>query len=155
MTVTTVATHAQCNTTGQVETQLIGGTAPYTYAWNTGANTQIITDLTPGIYEVTVTDANGTTEIRSAEVYGQYIPIFDENGYQIPCIPNLCPTLLTPRGNVSSGTYQANTAVNSDGTIPTNGSVQFKSGDVIILNSDFEVQPGANFEAIIEDCDGN
>jgi len=52
-------------------------------------------------------------------------------------------------------TYQANTAVNSDGTIPTNGNVQYKAGDVIILNGDFEVQPGAGFEAIIEDCDEN
>jgi len=161
MMVTTIVTHAECNTTGQVEVQIIGGTEPYTYQWNTGENivstssTTSITDLTPGIYEVTVTDVNGVTEIRNAEVYGQYIPIFDADGNQIPCNPNLCPTLLTLDGNVPSGTYQANIAVNSDGTILNNDNVQYKAGDIIILNGDFEVKPGASFEAIIEDCDGN
>lgn len=155
MILTVVVTHAQCNIAGQAKAQILGDTSSLTYAWNTGANTQTITDLTLGIYEVTVTDLNGEMQTRSAEVYGQYIPIFDENGVPVPCNPNLCPTLLTPGGNVPSGTYQANTAVNSDGTIPTNGNVQYKSGDIIILNGNFEVQPGANFEAIIEDCGSN
>lgn len=34
------------------------GTAPYTYAWNTGATSQFITGLLPGTYWVCVTDAN-------------------------------------------------------------------------------------------------
>ena len=36
-----------------------GGTGPYTYAWDNGQTTQTATDLCAGIYEVTVTDANG------------------------------------------------------------------------------------------------
>lgn len=35
-----------------------GGTAPYTYLWNTGAMTQSITGLPGGAYTVTVTDAD-------------------------------------------------------------------------------------------------
>jgi len=36
-----------------------GGTAPYSYQWNTGATTQTISASTEGTYTVTVTDAKG------------------------------------------------------------------------------------------------
>src|SRR5690606_35860960 len=36
-----------------------GGTAPYTYSWSNGANTQDLTGVVPGTYTVTVTDALG------------------------------------------------------------------------------------------------
>ena len=45
-----------------------GGTPPYTYLWDTGEDTQTITDLTPDIYYVTVTDDNGCTVEKEAEV---------------------------------------------------------------------------------------
>ncbi len=38
-----------------------GGTAPYTYLWNTGATTQALIGLSAGGYAVTVTDDNGCT----------------------------------------------------------------------------------------------
>ncbi len=42
-----------------VTTTVTGGTAPYVYLWNTGANTANLSDVTSGTYEVTVLDANG------------------------------------------------------------------------------------------------
>lgn len=42
---------------GSLKAQPSGGQAPYTYAWSTGATTQIIGGLLPGSYSVTVTDA--------------------------------------------------------------------------------------------------
>lgn len=45
-----------------------GGTAPYTYAWSTGATTQTIIGLAPGTYTVTVTDALGGVANGSATV---------------------------------------------------------------------------------------
>ena len=38
-----------------------GGTAPYTFVWNTGATDSLITNLTPATYSVTMTDALGCT----------------------------------------------------------------------------------------------
>lgn len=44
---------------GSVLANVSGGTAPYEYAWNTGAETQEIADLPEGTYELIVTDAQG------------------------------------------------------------------------------------------------
>jgi hypothetical protein len=45
-----------------------GGTAPYTYAWSNGGNTQMLTNLSQGNYTVTVTDAHGCTATAEGEV---------------------------------------------------------------------------------------
>ncbi len=45
-----------------------GGTGSYTYLWNNGATTDVISDLSAGTYSVTVTDANGCTANASYEV---------------------------------------------------------------------------------------
>ncbi|MGB0982448.1 MAG: T9SS type A sorting domain-containing protein [Saprospiraceae bacterium] len=49
----------------------MGGTAPYTYAWDAGANNQtdtVANSLTAGNYNVTVTDANGCTAITTVTI---------------------------------------------------------------------------------------
>lgn len=48
-----------------------GGTAPYRFRWNTGASTAALTGLAPGVYTVTVEDANGCTSTRSGTVSGE------------------------------------------------------------------------------------
>jgi hypothetical protein len=44
---------------GSVATTVTGGVMPYTYSWNTGQNTQNLSNLMAGTYSVLVTDANG------------------------------------------------------------------------------------------------
>ncbi|MFN7014220.1 MAG: T9SS type A sorting domain-containing protein, partial [Bacteroidia bacterium] len=48
---------------GSLTANPIGGTAPYTYSWNTSPvqTTQTISNLSAGIYTVTITDANNCT----------------------------------------------------------------------------------------------
>lgn len=45
-----------------------GGTAGYTYLWSNDATTQTITDLAPGTYTVSVSDANGCTTVETVTV---------------------------------------------------------------------------------------
>ena len=47
--------------TGSVTATVSGGTAPYSYAWNTGATTTSITNLVAANYSVLVTDSKGCT----------------------------------------------------------------------------------------------
>ena len=48
-----------CANNGFIEVATAGGTSPYNYAWSNGAIGDSIGGLANGIYEVTVTDANG------------------------------------------------------------------------------------------------
>lgn len=45
-----------------------GGTTPYTYLWSNGGVTATITNLAPGNYTVTVTDANSCTAVQTVTV---------------------------------------------------------------------------------------
>ncbi len=47
-----------------------GGTTPYLYAWENGGTTQTISNLNPGSYNVTVTDAHGCTSVETVTVNG-------------------------------------------------------------------------------------
>jgi len=50
---------------GAIYSNASGGSPPYSYVWNTGANTASIFGLPIGIYTVTVTDVNGCTASKS------------------------------------------------------------------------------------------
>jgi len=54
--------------TGNANTNVTGGTAPYAYLWNNGASTANITGLTAGNYTVVVTDNNGCTSSSSVSI---------------------------------------------------------------------------------------
>lgn len=63
-----------------------------------------------------------------------------------------CPPNLTVNNPINSTTYQAGFSLTSTGTIDAGKNVIFKAGSEIILNSDFEVEFGANFLATIDGC---
>lgn len=48
--------------TGSAQVTVSGATAPYTYAWSTGATTDTASGLAQGTYAVTITDANGCVD---------------------------------------------------------------------------------------------
>ena len=54
-----VASETCTGANGSVSLNVGGGSAPYTYNWSNGANTNTISNLSTGTYSVTVTDANG------------------------------------------------------------------------------------------------
>ncbi|MBS1568484.1 MAG: choice-of-anchor L domain-containing protein [Bacteroidetes bacterium] len=65
------ATTANCGqATGSVDADITGGSAPYTTAWSNGTAAEDLTNVAPGNYVATVTDANGCTVVEAATVGG-------------------------------------------------------------------------------------
>jgi hypothetical protein len=113
--------------TGSITLILQGGTSPYSYSWNTGGTTSAITNLTPGVYTVTVTDANGcsrTAHITVPSVAGPPISITANPS------PQLCagdPVLLCANGISGAYTWsngQTGACITVNPTVPTTYLVQ-------------------------------
>ena len=68
--ITVVDSNVSCNglLDGGATASATGGTAAYSYSWNTGAITASITGLGANTYSVTVTDANGCTDSTSVTI---------------------------------------------------------------------------------------
>lgn len=61
-----VLTQPSCSgNDGAIDITPIGGTAPYTYRWNTSATTQDLQNIGAGFFRITITDANGCSAVRS------------------------------------------------------------------------------------------
>src|SRR5581483_11177520 len=54
--------------TGAVNLSVANGTAPYSFSWSNGSNSQDIAGLAAGTYKVTVTDNNSCTATATAVV---------------------------------------------------------------------------------------
>ncbi|MBV7530653.1 gliding motility-associated C-terminal domain-containing protein [Chitinophaga sp. sic0106] len=101
-----------CNggNTGSLSLAVTGGTAPYTYLWNTGANTAGISNLTAGTYTCTITDANGCTGNSSATVTEPDLLIFATSQVNVNCNgANTGSATVNPDGGSRPYTYQWNT----------------------------------------------
>ena len=65
LTYTSVDPSCALTADGSVDLTVSGGVAPYTYSWSNGATTEDLTNVTTGVFNVTVTDANGASGLES------------------------------------------------------------------------------------------
>ncbi len=71
---------------GAVDIDVAGGTAPYSYQWNTGAQVQDLINVPEGSYQVSVTDANGCSLVSSTyEIVGPELMQLDAVVNAPPC----------------------------------------------------------------------
>ncbi|MDN3690377.1 PKD domain-containing protein [Cyclobacterium jeungdonense] len=59
-----------------------GGVEPYQVSWNIGSTQREFTGLGPGFYQVTVTDANGCSQIRDTVI--EDLPVYDISPEVVP-----------------------------------------------------------------------
>ncbi len=77
LSLNTTNTNIDCfgQASGSVSVNVVGGTAPLTYAWSNGATSQTVNNLPSGSYTVTVTDANGCTDQMSVTINQPQSPL--------------------------------------------------------------------------------
>ncbi len=88
---------------GSIDLTVHNGVAPITYLWSNGATTQDLSNLNPGNYSVTVTDANNCPVVENYTIYQG----------QAPACPNLADQygnyIVSNCGQINSQfTYQIN-----------------------------------------------
>lgn len=83
----TIATNnASCNNAnGSALVSITSGTAPYSYSMTSGDTTNVATDLSSGLYSVTVTDANGCMASSNFLIADSDGPSISENITQATC----------------------------------------------------------------------
>lgn len=95
---------------GSITATPIGGQSPYTYLWNTGATSNAVSNLNPGTYSVTVTDASGCTLSNTISIVNQASPIISFGSTGLPfCGQNNGYILSSISGGKSPFTYSWNT----------------------------------------------
>lgn len=96
--------------TGIANASIVGNglTAPFTYTWSNGSNFPTATNLSAGIYSVTVKDNVGCSVTNSVQIgqASQILSIFANNF--IPCFGGTLTTGINSNGGTSPYTYSVN-----------------------------------------------
>ncbi|MDQ3191466.1 MAG: PKD domain-containing protein, partial [Bacteroidota bacterium] len=88
LSLSTTVNDANCgNSDGNIEVNVVGGTSPYLYAWNTTPvqTTAVAVNIPSGLYEITVTDENGCTETATASVNDTGLPTLTLTYSEVTC----------------------------------------------------------------------
>lgn len=89
LSATSVSTdQTQGSSNGSINVTISGGTAPYTSLWSNSATSEDLSNLTAGVYSVTITDANGCT-FNLADTVGVVTGIATlQNSFGVNLYPN-------------------------------------------------------------------
>ncbi|MGE0635668.1 MAG: PKD domain-containing protein [Bacteroidia bacterium] len=82
-----------------------GGTAPYTYLWETGQTTASVSNFTAGIHNVTVTDIMGCSEMESITISEPPALNVSVSGSGVICIGQSTQISATPVGGTAPYFY--------------------------------------------------
>ncbi len=75
ITVTSSVTEPMCGLiNGAIDLTVGGGTGPYAFLWSTGATTEDISGIGPGVYSVNITDTNGCPFDTTFTLSNQGVP---------------------------------------------------------------------------------
>ena len=103
----TSSTPTLCNSnTGSATVALVGGTPGYTYSWSPiGGTAATASNLAPGTYTVTTTDANGCSQTATATIVQQSILTSSATSTASSCSSNTGTAIVTPANGTPNYSY--------------------------------------------------
>ncbi|MFN8323883.1 MAG: T9SS type A sorting domain-containing protein [Chitinophagales bacterium] len=110
-------TQSSCTSnTGSATAAPTNGTSPYTYLWSNGGAADAITNVGPGTYTVTITDANGCTGTKTATVGTPNGPTASSTTTDVSCFGTSTGAIdVTVTGGTGNLTYSwSNSASTQD-----------------------------------------
>jgi hypothetical protein len=137
---------------GVITVNPTGGSSPYTFLWNdpVGQMTQTASNLCPGIYIVTVTDANGCTGIGTAQIQEGPQPTTPTFTFDTElCLDDTPFDLPTNSNNGISGSWSG-TGVTSNTFDPAAAGIG--SHDITFTPDIGQCAATVNITMIVEDC---
>ena len=96
---------------GGISVIVDGGLSPFDFAWEDGQTGQILTDLEPGMYEVTVTDSlgcmsTGTINLNEPPPLQNTLTAIDYSGFGVSCFGSMDGSLEAfPSGGVGGYSF--------------------------------------------------
>ncbi len=136
-------THVLCKdiAEGEIEINVFGGTAPYTYAWNSGQTIQDVNNLLAGDYTLTLSDINGCTNAVTHTVNEPATNVqLSISGVDILCKNDSTGSLdLLSTGGTPGYTFEWS---NSQGLV-----LPFQSEDIIDI-------PADEYSVLVTDLNG-
>jgi hypothetical protein len=124
LTATSVQTSTTCNggNDGTATVNVVGGTAPYSYSWNTvpSQTTATAGSLTAGTYTVTVTDNNGCSIIHSSTITQPPAITATTSTTASACAASTGSATVTASGGTGTLTYSWNTTPSQTTTTASN-----------------------------------
>jgi len=151
---TTVDQNESCEAAcdGVVTVNPTGGSSPYTFLWNdpAGQMTQTASNLCPGIYIVTVTDANGCTGIGTAQIQEGPQPTTPTFTFDTELCLDDDPIDLPPNSNNGISGSWSGTGVTPNTFDPATAGIG--SHDITFTPDIGQCAATVSITMIVEDC---
>ncbi len=139
---------------GSINVSVSGGVAPYTFQWSNGTTSEDLSNIASGSYELTVTGANGCTNMLSVDVANNNPPIT----VTATALPNtVCNA--TPNGSLDvsvapAGTYTytwstGETTQDLNGLSPGSYTLTVSAGGSCTQDVTFDVPGNPNQPSIV------
>jgi len=132
------------NQNGTINVDILGGTTPYQYLWSNGSTSEDLSNIGPGSYTLTITDANGCVLVLNEVVLQPTeFELLTSDVINLSCNESSDGSItVTPEGGVAPYLFEWSngaTTPSLSGAVAGNYSLTVTEANGCILEENFEI----------------